>query len=93
MIFALYKKKNYICKSINSPIKMKDYSDFKDSFNEWWYSITLIVCLVSFILLIVFPIIGNDDGQIISAIICGISFGLHCSSPLDSGDKPLSRWP
>ena len=71
---------------------MKDYGDFRDKFDEWWDIITLVVLLLSFVLFFVFTFIGYDDGMVVSAIVCGISFGLHGDSPLNPGGKVFKRW-
>ncbi|MBQ9576612.1 MAG: hypothetical protein IJV11_06995 [Muribaculaceae bacterium] len=71
---------------------MKDYSDFRDRFDEWWDIITLVVLLLSFVLLVIFCIFDNYDGIAISTIVLGISFGLHGDSPLNPGGKVFKRW-
>ena len=67
---------------------MKDddeHGDFTDKCYKWWDRITLLALILGFVLGVIFTVLHNDYGQIICAIVIGVSFALHAGNPFDHG--------
>ena len=63
--------------------------DFTDKAFDWWDNIMLIIIIVAAIMAVIFTVKHNDEGQIICAIVLGITIALKAGNPFDHG----GRWP
>ena len=65
------------------------WDDFTDKAFDWWDNIMLIIIIVAAIMAVIFTVKHNDEGQIICAIVLGITIALKAGNPFDHG----GRWP
>ena len=68
------------------------WDDLRGKAIDWWDNIMLIIIIVTVIMAVIFTVKHNDEGQIICAIVLGITIALKASNPFDHGGKPFGGW-
>lgn len=68
------------------------WDDLRSKAIDWWDNIMLIIIIVTVIMAVIFTVKHNDEGQIICAIVLGITIALKAGNPFDHGGKPFGGW-
>ena len=68
------------------------WDDLRGKAIDWWDNIMLIIIIVTVIMAVIFTVKHNDEGQIICAIVLGITIALKAGNPFDRGGKPFGGW-
>ena len=68
------------------------WDDLRGKAIDWWDNIMLIIIIVTVIMAVIFTVKHNDEGQIICAVVLGITIALTAGNPFDHGGKPFGGW-